>query len=53
MMAEGEASATRRSPESWLDEMKITFDSEELACFFDGFDPLELEAEGLGAEPEG
>ena len=36
--------------EEWLDEMKVTFDSEELASFFDSFDPLEI-IEGYPADP--
>ena len=30
-----------REPD-WETEMKVTFDSRELATFFDGFDPLEV-----------
>ncbi|MBI5507407.1 MAG: hypothetical protein HY903_01520 [Deltaproteobacteria bacterium] len=26
----------------WESEMKVTFDADELASFFDGFDPLDL-----------
>jgi hypothetical protein len=48
------SASDRRRPQAedarWLDEMTVTFDSEELASFFDNFAPLELEEE-LGAEP--
>jgi len=29
----------------WETEMQVTFDSAELASFFDGFDPLEVLSE--------
>ncbi len=32
---------------TWESEMKVTFDSDELSSFFDGFDPLELCSEGF------
>ena len=28
--------------EDWLNEIKVTFDSSEMATFFDGFSPLEI-----------
>ena len=35
------AAGTERDAE-WETEMQVTFDSAELASFFDGFDPLEV-----------
>jgi hypothetical protein len=49
------ASADR--PESggqdgWIDEMKVTFDADELASFYDRFLPLEIGEDGIPALPD-
>ncbi len=38
------ALAARPPSDERLEEMKVTFDSDELAAFFDGFDALDLGA---------
>jgi hypothetical protein len=38
--------ANEKKPDRW-EEMKVTFDSEELATFFDGFEPLEFGDDGF------
>lgn len=49
------SSAANAGPD-WADEMKVTFDSGELASFFDGFEPLLVGDDGVpvlpGSDPE-
>lgn len=40
-----------KAADRWVEEMKVTFDSEELASFFDAFEPLELGEDGFPSEP--
>ena len=49
--AEGNTASERLSDPHWETEMQVTFDSAELASFFDGFDPLEVIAAGA-PEPQ-
>jgi hypothetical protein len=44
--------ASEDTPRDWVDEMKVTFDAEELASFFDGFVPLEIGDDGFPCLPE-
>ena len=39
--------------EGWVEEMKVTFDSDELSSFFDGFEPLEIGDDGFPIDPSG
>jgi hypothetical protein len=47
------ATAAAATGPDWSDEMKVTFDSGELASFFDGFAPLLIGDDGVPVVPTG